>query len=158
MQSVLPHTRHPRAVPQRRRLFLALPPLVGGTAVALGAVLPWLTLYAGLHQVRGISGLFGQLALGAGLACVAGALTYAWRGSPAVYRGLGWLGLLLLGFASFLIFRLYGTYGLLLTQPMLVARIGPGVFVTTSGALAVAVTFFLARSVTVHLVEPHSQR
>src|SRR5216110_896890 len=49
-----------RRLPSEERRF-ALAAVAGGGLMAIGAFLPWLTLYAGLHPLRGVIGLNGRV-------------------------------------------------------------------------------------------------
>jgi hypothetical protein len=107
-----------------------------------GATLPWLTLYAGLHPLRGTTGLYGWIAFGAGaLACAAGVAA-----SRSHARWLGaWLrrGRLLLG-GGVLAFAVWLVFGLvaILHRPaaaMLAPRPGPGLFLVLAGAALILV-------------------
>jgi hypothetical protein len=109
--------------------------LVSGALAICGALLPWLTLYAGLYQYSGLIGLYGRLVLAAGvLTMVAGAI--------AARKGSVWLpwagvfsGVAMLAFSAWL----YVGMMQMIDRPdsvMVVARPGPGLsFVLAAGAL-----------------------
>ncbi|HEU4828564.1 MAG TPA: hypothetical protein VFT04_05165 [Gemmatimonadales bacterium] len=109
----------------------------GGLLIATGAVLPWMTLYGGLHPLRGILGPYGQLLFAAGIGCATGALFLA--------RFPRRLGSMLLGaaagvfaFASWLAFgSIPGTLERMQENPFLVASQGNGPHVALVGALMV---------------------
>lgn len=109
----------------------------GGLLIAAGAVLPWMTLYGGLHPLRGILGPYGQVLFAAGIGCVAGAFFLA--------RFPRRLGSVLLGaaagvfaFASWLAYgRIPGAIERMQENPFLVAGQGNGPHVALAGALMV---------------------
>src|SRR5207249_75574 len=70
-----------RNAPER---LVAAAALVGGALVAAGAFLPWLSLFAGLHPLRGVIGLNGRLlAAGGGVCLVAAVRTGRFEGVTA---------------------------------------------------------------------------
>src|SRR5881628_528032 len=58
-----------RRLPSEERRF-ALAAVAGGGLMAIGAFLPWLTLYAGLHPLRGVIGLNGRVLAAGGAVCL----------------------------------------------------------------------------------------
>lgn len=109
----------------------------GALAIA-GALLPWLTLYAGLYQYNGLVGLYGRLVIAAGALAVLGGIIAArvrWRW---IRLGGTALGLMLLAFCVWL----YAGLQEVVTRPdsvMLVPRPGPGLFVVfAASALMIA--------------------
>jgi hypothetical protein len=116
--------------------------LVAGGALAMtGAVLPWLTLFAGLQQYSGMIGVYGRIAFAVGFAgCVAGALTPR-KLQPLLLPVSLTIGIALLTFAIWL----YEGVLQIVQRPdslMLVARSGPGLFVLfAGGALFVCAPF-----------------
>jgi len=120
--------------------------VVGGTLLAVGAVLPWFTLFAGLHGYPGIISISGRaLAVGGAVGIVVGAsVLWAPPRRAAVARwGLAVVGALLLGYAAYLVVGLLATVRGLAAQPLAVPRLGPGLFVSTAGAALVAVAPWL---------------
>ena len=112
--------------------------LLGGAMVMAGTVLPWFTLFAGLQPYRGILGLYGKVLLGGGLvAALAGAVLLV-SGGLVLRRAVGVLGLGMAAFAGWLMVGLFDTYRTLQANPMLVAQLGPGLFVAALGAAVVA--------------------
>lgn len=107
--------------------------LIGGPLVMAGAVLPWLTLYAGLHSYGGLTGSFGWIALALGAAAFAGGIAAlraypAWLGPAALC-----FGTVVLAFAVWLAVGLRDT----LSNPsmmMFVPRPGIGLFTVLVGA------------------------
>lgn len=57
--------------------------IIGGALVGTGAILPWLSLFAGLQSYSGMIGLYGRLLFGGGVLAVAGGVailvrSYSW--------------------------------------------------------------------------------
>jgi hypothetical protein len=116
----------------------------GGAALVAGALLPWITFYAGLQPVAGTRGAYGRALLIAGLvACIVGAvraridarwarLLLALIGGSAVVAGA-----LLFGRA----WQLTHSQGAL----MLVPRMGPGLVVVMAGGAMVLLLSLSAR-------------
>lgn len=114
--------------------------VVGGALIAIGAFLPWLSLFAGLHPLRGVIGLNGRLLAVGGVICLVAGVGCWRRAAPGMQRGVAVLGCALAGFAVWLIVRLLTTYRDLSANPMLVPRLGPGLFVALAGALLAGTT------------------
>jgi hypothetical protein len=112
--------------------------ITGGSLIVVGALLPWLTLFAGLQRYPGTTGVYGWLILAAGSAAVLGGL---W-GLRWYRQWLRWagatLGVTLFIFAAWLIAGLYQTMSRQ-AGPMLAPRPGPGLFVVLAGAGLLAV-------------------
>lgn len=122
----------------------ALGAAAGGLLIAAGAVLPWITLYGGLHPLRGILGLYGQLLFAAGLGCAIGAL---FLGRSPRRLGSIVLGLAagVFAFAAWLAFaRIPVMLEGMRENPFLVAGQGRGPHVALLGALLVLVAGSLA--------------
>jgi hypothetical protein len=112
--------------------------LFGGVLVMLGAWLPWLTMFAGLQQYRGLLGLHGHIVFAGGaLAIVASIGTLRTR-RRWIRSGTALLGAMLLGFIGWLLTGLAGMlqHGL---SAMLVPRAGPGLFVSLVGAALITI-------------------
>lgn len=106
-----------------------------GLLVALGAALPWITLYGGLHPLRGIVGPYGQALFAAGIGSALGAALLMLRSPRAAGRLLLALAGVILAFASWLGFsRLPATVAALQENPLLVAGTGPGIYLVIAGA------------------------
>ena len=112
--------------------------VLGGALVATGALLPWLTLFAGLQHYSGLIGLYGWLVLAGGVASVATGLAMFVRRERWLERGGLTIGLALTVFTLWLVGRLFETMHGIGADAMLVARPGPGLFVAMAGALVVA--------------------
>jgi len=125
-----------REVVSARRRAAAV--VLGGALVATGALLPWLTLFAGLQHYSGLIGLYGWLVLAGGVASVATGLAMFVRRERWLERGGLTIGLALTVFTLWLVGRLFETMHGIGADAMLVARPGPGLFVAMAGALIVA--------------------
>ncbi len=112
--------------------------VAGGALVCVGAWLPWLSLFAGLHSYSGMFGLYGRLLFAGGVLAVAGGAAMLVRSDRWLRPGVGALGLLLSIFTSWLLLGLRSTTRALRGHPVLIARPGPGLFVALVGALTVA--------------------
>jgi hypothetical protein len=118
----------------------------GGALLALGAWLPWLTLYGGLHPLRGTMGAYGQVMFAGGVAAAAGAALVFRRphqggiplllGAAGAVAFLGWL----------LVSGLPAQLEVLRENPFLVAATGPGPRVALAGALLLMAAGWAARS------------
>jgi len=116
----------------------AVAALPGATLVMLGAWLPWLTLFAGLQRYGGFTGRYGWLLLAGGALALASSV----GAMRTDHRWLEWgttvLGLALIAFTCWLLAGLAGIlrHG---ASAMLVARPGPGLFVSLLGAALVTI-------------------
>lgn len=110
--------------------------IAGGVLLMSGAALPWLTLFAGLHQYGGMIGAYGQAIFAAGAAAVI-------CGIISVRVRPPWLPFASAGFgAAVFAFGLWLLVGLtqIVNRPdtiMFVPRAGPGLYVVLSGAAIV---------------------
>ena len=131
-----------RAAPQRRIAFAGIVAALGGGLVVSGTLLPWLSLYGGLERLNGIAGGNGRVLAVGGAASVVAGSWFAVRGGRALRSVIGGLGFLLAAFSAYLLAQLLAVYRSLeggLTFPSL----GPGVFVSATGAVVVLGTVFL---------------
>jgi len=106
----------------------------------VGAVLPWLTVYAGLKTYSGLAGLNGRLLLGSGVLGLLGGVWYLRGRRRALHWALGLWGFVLLAFTGWLLVQLLTAYRGLAADPFFLARLGPGIPVATAGAAALAAT------------------
>lgn len=108
--------------------------VAGGVLVMIGAVLPWLTLFAGLQEYSGMIGLYGRITFAVGLvACIAGAIAPR-KLQPLLLPASAATGIALLAFGVWL----YEGVLQIVQRPdslMLVARSGPGLFVMIAGGV-----------------------
>jgi len=116
----------------------ALAGIAGGALVVVGAWLPWFSLYAGLHPLRGTSALNGQLLVAGGLAAVLIGLGLLIPSRRALRWPLGGLGLSLTLFTTWILLGVPATYRAMQENPLLVARLGPGLIVVMLGALLIS--------------------
>ena len=123
---------------QERRLVSAA--VAGGALMAIGAFLPWLTLYAGLHPLRGVIGLNGRVFAAGGAVCLVAGVRGWMRPAPGVRWVVALFGGSLAVFGIWLIVQLLITYRHLRANPMLVPRLGPGLFIAVAGALVAGAT------------------
>ncbi len=146
-----PHTMATLPLPRSlripgRRGAVALLAVAGGALVAAGTLLPWFTLFAGLQGYPGVTGLYGRLLLGGGVLAAAGGVGFLFTHRPVLKWVPGALGLVLLTFSLWLLSGLLELHRQLLENPMLVARLGPGLFVSLGGAAVLAATLLLANT------------
>lgn len=108
--------------------------IAGGALAMIGAVLPWITLYAGLQQYNGMIGLYGRMTFALGLlAFIAGAVPSR-KLYPLLLRTSIAIGIALLAFGLWL----YQGVLQIVHRPdsvMLVARSGPGLLVILAGGV-----------------------
>src|SRR5207244_12927031 len=109
-----------------RERLVASAAVVGGALIAIGAFLPWLSPFAGLHPLRGIIGLNGRLLAAGGVVCLVAGLRCWQRPDRWLQRAVAAVGWALTGFAIWLTIQLFITYRELRGNPMLVPRLGPG--------------------------------
>jgi hypothetical protein len=110
----------------------------GGLIVAAGTMLPWISLFAGLHPYPGIAGLYGRVMFAGGALAIAGGVAILVRPDPRLRLAIGGLGVGLTLFAGWVLWGLRSTTHGLERHPFLLARPGPGLFVVVAGALLVA--------------------
>jgi len=109
--------------------------VAGGVIIAVGAVLPWMSLFAGLQSYRGIAGLYGRLAFAGGVIAVIGGVVMLTRPHPRLRFAIGGLGVVLTLFALWVLMGLRATTQHLDRHPFLIPRPEPGLFVVIAGAL-----------------------
>lgn len=121
-----------------RDWFAAAAATTGGAALVVGALLPWMSFFAGLQRYPGVAGLYGRVLLAGGIMSVAGGLALLARPAKRLRMTIGLLGFVLAGLASRVLLGLRATTGALRHHPLLLARPGPGPFVALAGGLVVA--------------------
>ncbi len=118
--------------------------MVGGVVVIVGTGLAWFSLFAGLQPYRGVEVLNGRLLLVGGLLSLVAGASFFVRGRLWLRWSIGFLGFVLLAFASWSLFQLLILYRQLSADPFMVAKLGPGLFVVIAGALLIFARFFLS--------------
>jgi hypothetical protein len=127
-------------VPTAHERRVASAAVAGGVLMAIGAFLPWLTLYAGLHPLRGVIGWNGRILAAGGAVCFVAGVRGWLRPAPGVRWVVALVGGALAGFGVWLIVQLFITYRHMRANPMLVPRLGPGLFIAVAGALVAGAT------------------
>jgi hypothetical protein len=110
--------------------------IAGGSLAIAGALLPWLTLDAGLHRYGGTTGLYGWLVLAAGAVAVAAGARELFAPPQWLVRANGLLGIALAVFACWLL----AGVDQLVRRPdnaMLVPQAGPGLYLVIAGAIVI---------------------
>ncbi|MFN2602581.1 MAG: hypothetical protein ABR582_07495 [Gemmatimonadaceae bacterium] len=114
--------------------------ILGGMTIVAGTLMPWMTLFAGLHTYRGIIGLYGRLIAGGGVVTVALGVLLGARDNRLVRWSAGFLGAAILLFSLLLLRNLVAVVGNLRGDPMTVASAGHGLYVCAVGAALVCVS------------------
>ena len=109
----------------------------GGALLLLGAFLPWLSFYMGLHPLRGVIGLNGRILAAGGALCLGLGVVSWLRPRLAVQRAAALLGYGLGGFVLWLMLQQFILLRELRRTPMMFPRLGPGLFVALGGALVI---------------------
>ncbi|HUG27934.1 MAG TPA: hypothetical protein VMK53_06515 [Gemmatimonadales bacterium] len=118
-----------------RRRGPALLVAAAGGLLATGALLPWVSFYAGLVNHSGLRGPYGRILLVAGVLLVLVGLGQAIRGRQLPSRPLAVLGVALAVITGWLAAGLMETRTMLATEPLLVGAVGPGIPVAVAGTL-----------------------
>ena len=115
--------------------------LAGGALMVTGAFLPWLSVFDGLQTIRGIEGPNGRtLAILGAIAVIAGSILVA-RGGRRLGLVTAVGGAAAAAFAGYLVAQLLVTmHGL---DGMMLAKLGPGLFLSAAGTLLVAGSILL---------------
>ncbi len=119
---------------------------VGGILLAVGAWLPWITLFAGLQRYSGVAGLYGRIVFAGGVLCVVGALGILLAPARRLRSAIGALGVALFVLALWELAGLHGTMHDLAGNPLLVARPGAGLYVVLCGAIVVVALLLPTRA------------
>ena len=122
--------------------------MAGGAALAVGALLPWLSLYAGLDTLRGTGALNGRLLFAGGVVAVGIGAWFMARGGTGLRWAIGGLGLAASAFTAWLVVQLLASYRELAADPFVFARLGPGLFVSALGGVMVLATLAIGRAAT----------
>ena len=128
----------------RRRAAGALQ-LSGGAHIVTGALLPWLTVLAGLQAYRGILGRNGRGVLAAGaVVALGGVASLIGNAGLLVRRGVSLLAAVVAGGAMVLVVRLIAMWHELVARDaMMLARPGVGLPVVVIGAIVAAAAILL---------------
>lgn len=119
---------------------------LGSVAIIAAAFLPWFSLFAGLQPYAGIVGINGRLLLAFGTVALAMSALYIFQGKYLLRLGLSILGAGLLIFTIWLIAQLFVTFQELNANPLIIPRVGPGLFVAAVGSLMLSLTFLIKPS------------
>jgi hypothetical protein len=123
--------------------MIAIALIAGGALLMSGAALPWLTLFAGLHQYGGLIGAYGQAVFAAGAAAVVAGIIAVRVRPPWLPFASAAFGAALFAFGVWLYIGLQQ----IVHRPeaiMFVPRAGPGLFVVLCGAAVLALGPLLA--------------
>lgn len=120
-----------------------LPGLVGGLLVAVGAVLPWVSIYGGLYQYPAVAGTAGKLLLAGGLLAASLGAVLVFRPGRLPFWGAGLAGFVTLAVAGYMTVRLLLGLRELAGDPFLLASFGIGPVVSLAGAALAFGTLFL---------------
>lgn len=127
-------------------LLSAAAAISGGLMIVAGSMMPWMTLFAGLHTYSGLIGMNGRMLMAGGVISIIIGLALTLRGGRTLNRAAGGLGVVLLAFTAWLLTRQYEMYQELITgHPMTVPGIGPGLYVAAAGALIITLTLLTWR-------------
>jgi hypothetical protein len=113
--------------------------------VAVGALLPWMSLFAGLQSYRGIAGLYGRIAFVGGVLAAIGGVGILARPNPRLRLAVGGLGAALTLFSIWVLLGLRATTQHLDQHPFLLPRPEPGLFVVLAGAVILAALLWPSR-------------
>jgi len=137
-----------------RELSVGGATVAGGLLVVVGALMPWLSIYAGLQVFRGTAGLNGRLLLAGGVAAAACGLIYAVRPGRWLRWAIGLLGAVLFGFCAWIVVQLLAVYREVGGNAFVVGRLGYGLFVSTLGAAILLATLLAPDRPRGHAVAP----
>ena len=125
------------------RMAAGLTGTVAGAAIVAGAFLPWVETFAGLIGVPGVRGGNGRILAVMGVLIATAGLFHALRGGARSRWLAGIGGFAALGFSGYLLIQLAVTIRELGSDSMVLARGGPGLWVSASGSLLAFATLFL---------------
>lgn len=123
--------------------LLSLFTLIGGTSVIAGSFLPWISFFGGLNSYSGVTGLYGKIFVVGGVLSITAAILFYLHPRKSLRWLIGLLGFMLLGFAGFVLIGLVRTFQQLASDPLMIARVGPGLFLILIGTLLIFGTLFL---------------
>jgi hypothetical protein len=108
--------------------------ILGGMTVVVGTLLPWMTLFGGLHTYRGIIGLYGRLIAAAGVLAIALGFVLTAKENPLVRAAAAILGVAIFSFSTVLIRNMMSIVGKHRGDAMMIAAPGHGLYVCLVGA------------------------
>jgi len=114
--------------------------VAAGGAVIAGAFLPWVEAFAGLIQVPGVRGRNGQILAALGAVIILAGLVQLTQRSQAARWAAGVAGFAAAGFSGYLLIQLARSMRVLGGDSMVIARGGPGLWVTAAGSVAAFAT------------------
>lgn len=129
--------------PTRARLPLTALGVVAAGLVVVGALAPWLSFFAGLQPIRGTDGPWGLVLAGLGLAAGAIATVHLFTAHPSSRWLLAGAGFGVLTIAAPLGVMLLAEFRMLAADPLLIARIEPGLGIVLLGGSLLAATSFV---------------
>jgi hypothetical protein len=132
--------------PQGWRAAIGLTAVAAGGAIIAGSLLPWVEAFAGLIQVPGIQGRNGQILAALGAIIIAAGLVELARPGQAARWVAGVTGFAAAGFSGYLLIQLARSMRVLGGDSMVIARGGPGLWLTAAGAVAAFATLFFPAS------------
>lgn len=109
--------------------------VVGGATIVVGTLLPWMTLFAGLHTLPGVTGLYGRLMAGGGILAIGLGVYLSVRGGRLITFATGGLGVGILFSTTILLRNMMAIVEQHRGDPMMVARAGSGLYVCLGGAV-----------------------
>ncbi|CAN5617468.1 hypothetical protein BH20CHL7_BH20CHL7_08160 [soil metagenome] len=115
---------------------------VGAAMAVAGSALPWLSLYAGLQPIAGTSGLNGRILMGLGLVALALSAAHLLRGGNTTRWLLAITGFAIVAVGGWLGIQMLQAAATTLADPLLVARIEPGLPIAILGGSLVFATVF----------------
>jgi hypothetical protein len=115
---------------------------IGGALTVIGGLAPWLSFFAGLQPVRGIDGSYGLAVVVLGLLAVVTAGLHLIPGRAATRWLLGGLGFAILAISGYLGITLLTEFSVLAADPLLIARIEPGLGIALLGGSLLGATLF----------------
>jgi hypothetical protein len=108
--------------------------IIGGMTVVVGTLLPWMTLFGGLHTYRGVIGLYGRLIATGGVLAIALGSYLGARDNQVVRAAAAILGVTIFCFSTILIRNMMSIVGNHRGDPMMIAAPGWGLYVCLIGA------------------------
>lgn len=122
--------------------------LAGSSAIVVGALLPWMTFFAGLQRISGVSGAYGKALLAVGIVSAVVALLARVRTSQRVWLRAS----IVLGASASVAAVVLLVRAMQLTSSemmrMMVPRVGPGLWVVAIGGGVAALTALTATALT----------